>query len=90
MLKPPPGNDNPVIPAARVAELLNCTEGTFLNKRRKLERAGFPEKLPAINGWSRKAVMRWIDSNAGRDADEPRLEIVPDGRDNLLERRYAQ
>lgn len=77
--------ERPVIRAATVAALLNCSEGAFRNKRRNLERDGFPPKLPGCNGWSRAAVMRWIDTNAGRDLPEP----APDAAPSRLAARYA-
>lgn len=53
----------PVLTAAEVAVWLRCSEETFRNKRRDLEGHGFPPKLPGVNGWSRAAVLRWIETN---------------------------
>lgn len=56
-----------VIKAVAVARLLGYkSENTFRNKRLLLEEeGGFPRKLPGINGWSRPAVERWIETNGG-------------------------
>lgn len=80
--KPP---ERLVISAAEVAGLLGrrCVE-SFYNNRKKLEAAGFPPKLPGINGWSRAAITRWIEANgAVSDNDEPAKEPT------ALERRFA-
>lgn len=76
-----------VLAAKQVAQLLGwrCVE-SFYNNRKKLRDAGFPEKLPGVNGWSRNAVLRWIDGN-GETSEAP-IEIAPD-RANALEGRYA-
>lgn len=57
-----------VMSAAEVAAALGVTEGHFRTIRRGLEAAGFPQKLPARAAWSRAAVERWIDTDAGRAA----------------------
>jgi hypothetical protein len=65
-----------VLSAAHIAHMLSCSEAHFRSKRPQLEKHGFPKKLPGCNAWSRVAVEWWIDSNAGRDTGEPRLEIT--------------
>lgn len=78
-----------VLTAGQVAFLLRCSEDTFRNKRRRLEAAGFPRKLPGCARWSRAAVLRWIETNG-----ETYLPADLDGRPdapglNALEARYA-
>ncbi|MEO9614299.1 MAG: hypothetical protein ABJG86_11225 [Nitratireductor sp.] len=58
-----PARGRPVLKAAGVAWLLNMREDNFRNRRPALEAAGFPKKLPGINGWSRACVLRWIETN---------------------------
>lgn len=77
----------PVLSAARIGELLGVTEATFRTNRAKLEKLGFPPPLPGMpRGWSRAAVLRWIETNGGRDE-------LPAGRSEArptrMERAYA-
>lgn len=87
-----PAPERPVISAAEVAFLLkwDCVD-SFRNNRRKLEKAGFPQKLPGVPGWSRASVLRWIDSNAGRDpVDAPAADnVVRLPGKTTLERRFG-
>lgn len=54
----------PVISATTVAELLHYRHASsFHSNRARLEAHGFPPKLPALNGWSYAAVMRWIEKH---------------------------
>lgn len=56
----------PVLSAADVAVLLRRKSvAGFHQARTRLEAKGFPKKLPGINGWSRAAVMHWINTNGG-------------------------
>jgi hypothetical protein len=74
-----------VISAIEVARLLRykCRE-SFLNKRVALEAHGFPPKLPGLNGWSRPAIMRWLENNGGLLAGaEPAPDLTP------LQRRFG-
>ncbi|MEM7303811.1 MAG: hypothetical protein AAF468_22270 [Pseudomonadota bacterium] len=62
----PISNQEPfVVDADEVGALLNIQGDTFRNKRRALEQNGFPPKLPGLNGWSRPAIIRWIETNGG-------------------------
>lgn len=74
-----------VISAVEVARLLNyrCRE-SFQNKRQALEAQGFPTKLPGLNGWSKPAIMRWLESNGQAGAGE-----APARAPTPLERRFA-
>jgi hypothetical protein len=90
MDQPDPAFLNAVLKADEVAALLRYRSArTFHDKRDALERQGFPAKLPGINGWSRSAVMRWIDGGfAAEDGGE--LPAGPaDHRPSRLERAYA-
>jgi predicted DNA-binding transcriptional regulator AlpA len=62
----------PVLRAGEVADLLGyrCT-ASFYSRREALEAAGFPPRLPGVNGWSRAAILRWIDSNGASYAPRP-------------------
>lgn len=76
-----------VISAEEVAGLLNfrCRR-SFDDKRANLEAEGFPKKLPGLNGWSKPAIMRWLESNGAGGAsndDKPATGPTP------LERRFA-
>lgn len=73
----------PVIKAADVAKLLNVRVETFYTRRETLEALNFPPKLPGINGWSRAAILRWVETNGGTHA--PDEAAGP----SALERRYA-
>ncbi|MBZ9856730.1 hypothetical protein LB566_23340 [Mesorhizobium sp. CA13] len=87
-----PASRRPVLSAIEVAELLGWkTVESFRNNRRRLEAAGFPKKLPGAPGWSRAAVMRWIDSDAGSGSvpAEPAINIVRVPGPTPLERRFA-
>lgn len=80
----------PVLKAIELAELLGWrTEQSFHTARPKLEAAGFPRKLPGINGWSRACVMRWIETNGEtyRPAGDERDVISVS---DAIEVRYAQ
>lgn len=83
LVRPP---ERQVISAADVAALLNyrCRE-SFSKKRVALEAEGFPKKLPGLNGWSRPAIMRWLESNGtgASNDDTPAKAPTP------LERRFA-
>lgn len=75
-----------VISSVEVAALLGyrCRESFSRARRETLEAAGFPKKLPGLNGWSKPAIMRWLENNgelAGND-DKP-AQKTP------LERRFA-
>jgi hypothetical protein len=76
----------PVLKADAVASLLGyrCT-ASFHNKRAALEAAGFPRKLPGINGWSSAAILRWVETS-GEDSGPP---VPPPPAGNPLEARYA-
>lgn len=66
----------PVVKVDEVAELLGYRSArSFYNRRRELEAAGFPRKLPGINGWSRAAIMRWIENGGEAPAPEPEPEV---------------
>lgn len=75
-----------VIRASDVARLLGWRSvESFYNNRDKLLAAGFPEKLEAVNGWSRPAIMRWLETNGETYAPpEPEAAAI-----RALERRYA-
>ncbi|TPM06789.1 MULTISPECIES: hypothetical protein [unclassified Mesorhizobium] len=92
MPAPDPVPLRPVLSADEVARLLRwtCVE-SFRNNRRKLENAGFPKKLPGCPGWSRAAVMRWIETNGGLDApaEEQPGNVVRLAKATPLERRFA-
>jgi len=74
-----------VISAIEVARLLNWTcRVSFDNHRLELEANGFPKKLPGINGWSKPAIMRWLEINGQADAGaEPANAPTP------LQRRFG-
>lgn len=78
-----------VIAAVDVAGLLGLRAvETFYNKRQTLEERGFPKKLPGINGWSRPAILRWIETNGETYLPEiPAPDLAGVER---LERRYAR
>lgn len=75
-----------VISAEEVARILSyhCRD-SFLDKRVELESHGFPGKLPGLNGWSKPAIMRWLENNgkAGAPANDAAPVKTP------LERRFA-
>ena len=82
----------PVVSAEEVAEMLHWSSAaTFYTKRPMLEAKGFPPKLPGINGWSRAAVLRWIETNG-----QTYLPAMPEIAGGIgegaieLERRYAR
>lgn len=78
----------PVVDAAELAWMLGLgAVETFYNKRRALEAAGFPPRLPGLTKWSRPAVLRWIETNG-----ESHLPAEPEAAEpgNGLERRYAR
>lgn len=58
--------------AAQVAHLLGLSERIFNARRDQLKAAGFPDKLPAVNKWSRPAVVAWISSNGQTTVPVPR------------------
>lgn len=71
----------PVIQADTVARMLGLrSANAFIIRRAGLETAGFPPKLPGINGWSYAAILRWIDDN-GAPSPAPRV--------NALAERYG-
>lgn len=76
-----------------VAHLLGLSERTFNKRRPQLDAAGFPDKLPGVNKWSRPAVVAWISSNGQTTVATPRG--VPQGDPAVeavtsdLERRYG-
>lgn len=71
----------PVVRAAEVAALLNfSSERYFFERRRRLEADGFPRKLPGINGWSRAAILSWIETGGAVPHAVPA---------DTLEARYA-
>lgn len=75
--------DRPVLKAGEVAELFGWTITHFYTQRPKLEReGGFPPRLPGVAGWSRAAVLRWIDTNGATHLPAP-VGV------NELEARYA-
>lgn len=78
----------PVIPAKTVAEVLGVVVSSFYTRREQLEKIGFPPKLPGINGWSRAAILRWIETN-GQTYQPAPAEPEPAPRVNHLERRYG-
>ena len=51
----------PTLTARGVAEALQVSLTTFYNRRPALEAGGFPQKLPGVARWPRRAVMDWID-----------------------------
>lgn len=80
--------DRQVISAVEVAALLGyrCRESFSRDRREALENAGFPKKLPGLNGWSKPAIMRWLENN-GDMSSEP---AVPAPRaPTPLERRFG-
>jgi len=80
-----------VISAVEVAALLGyrCRESFSRNRRLELEAAGFPKKLPGLNGWSKPAILRWLDAN-GEVEDVAGVVEAPARRGpSPLERRFA-
>lgn len=75
-----------VISAVEVAAMLGfrCRESFSRSRREALEAAGFPRKLPGLNGWSRPAIMRWIENNGETAANDPTPPVQ-----TPLERRFA-
>jgi hypothetical protein len=54
----------PVLSGTDVAAMLGYRSAAgFYTRRLALEAEGFPRKLPGLNGWSRTAILRWIDTN---------------------------
>ncbi|RUV57632.1 MULTISPECIES: hypothetical protein [unclassified Mesorhizobium] len=75
-----------VISAVEVAALLGyrCRESFSRSRREALEAAGFPKKLPGLNGWSKPAIMRWLENNGELASnDDAPTQPTP------LERRFA-
>jgi hypothetical protein len=74
-----------VISAVEVAALLGfrCRESFSRQRRETLEAAGFPKKLPGLNGWSKPAILRWLESNGATGNDDKPTGPTP------LERRFA-
>ncbi len=58
--------------AGQVAHLLGLSERMFNRQRAELKAAGFPDKLPGVNKWSRPAVVAWISSNGQTTVATPR------------------
>lgn len=82
-----PSPEPQVLNAAGVARLLGRrTAESFHNRRAALEASGFPRKLPGINGWSRPAIMRWLEVNGA--APSPANDGEPPRR-SPLEARFA-
>lgn len=75
-----------VISAVEVAALLGfrCRESFSRTRRETLEAAGFPKKLPGLNGWSKPAILRWLESNGELASNDD----VPAAK-TRLERRFA-
>jgi len=69
-----------------VAKLLLMAPETFSRKRPELEQAGFPPKLPGINGWSLACVTTWIESN-GQTMPTPSAAMIAATQE--LDREYA-
>jgi hypothetical protein len=67
--------------------MLNVVTGSFYSRREQLEALGFPPKLPGLNGWSRAAILRWIETNGGTYL--PAAPSVDDAA-SALEREYAR
>lgn len=63
--------------AGQVAHLLGMSERMFNRQRPELKAAGFPEKLPGVNKWSRPAVVAWITGNGQMTVAAPRG--IPNG-----------
>lgn len=79
-----------VLNALEVARLLRyrCRE-TFHKKQAELEAAGFPTKLPGLNGWSKPAIMRWLENN-GKPAAAASNDDAPAARKpTKLERMFG-
>ncbi|AID30834.1 hypothetical protein MCHK_3027 [Mesorhizobium huakuii 7653R] len=78
--------DRQVISAVEVAALLGyrCRESFSRTRRETLEAAGFPRKLPGLNGWSKPAIMRWLESNGELASNDDK----PAGK-TPLERRFG-
>ena len=51
----------PAMTALEVAEALQVSLSTFYNRRESMKAGGFPQKLPGVARWPRRAVMDWID-----------------------------
>lgn len=79
----------PVMSGAEVAAMLGYKSAPgFYTRRLALEAEGFPKKLPGLNGWSRTAILRWIDTNGEtyRLADgDDRIDAAA----RALEQEYA-
>jgi hypothetical protein len=60
---------------SHVCHALGVTQETFAKKRKELEAAGFPRKLPGINAYSIAAVKDWITTSAGQYSGAARLAI---------------
>ncbi len=61
-----------------VCHALGVTQETFTQKRKDLEAAGFPSKLPGINAYSIAAVKDWIRTSGGQYSGAARLSIPND------------
>lgn len=77
---------------AEVAAKFRVTPDTFRNKRRTLEAAGFPRRLPGSTLWSRPAVDHWFTTSGNTYAPlmtpETADAAVEKARE-ALENRYA-
>lgn len=77
-----------VIKADEVAAILGYRgrDGFSRERRLRLEAAGFPRKVPGLNGWSRPAIERWLEANG-----DPEKIALPEAanRPTRLERRFA-
>lgn len=84
-VRPP---ERQVVNAQQVAALLGFRSVTSFSteRRTRLEANGFPAKLPGLNGWSRPAIMRWLEANG-----ETAMSTEPEhaGRPSALERRFG-
>lgn len=76
-----------VIKADEVAAILGYRgRDGFSNRRRALEAAGFPRKVPGLNGWSRPAIERWLEANGDLERIAPPEAANGPTR---LEKRFA-
>jgi hypothetical protein len=78
----------PVLSTADVSACLAISVETFRSRLRPLYAAGFPPRLPALNGWSRACVLRWIETNGETFVVEPPEPALVDAA-RRLEAEYA-
>lgn len=67
-----------VLNRTEVAALFGISKYRFSKLRALMEAEGFPEQLPVTGGWSRAAVVAWINqqlpaANIPQDPAEPDL-----------------